>query len=72
MIPFPPFPPSLQVVQWDLAVEKDSSEGQTAEDNIKVPPQLLFIHQVSALGSLLQPRAVSTDVLRCTTTTCLP
>ena len=55
----------VQVVQWDLAVEKDFSEAQTAEDSLKVPPQLLFIHQVSALDSTLQPWAVSSGVMCC-------
>ena len=33
----------IQVVQWDLAVEKDSTtEADTPEG---IPPQLLFIHQ---------------------------
>ena len=59
----PVFASPLQVVQWDLAVEKDSSEGQAAEDSLKVPPQLLFIHQVCALSSPEQPRAVSVTVL---------
>ena len=31
----------LQVVQWDLAVERDGEEREEEE----VPPQLLFIHQ---------------------------
>ena len=38
----------VQVVQWDLAVEKDGSETVALEevspDLEKIPPQLLFIH----------------------------
>ena len=32
-----------QVVQWDLAVEKEESGGD--QTSVDVPPQLLFIHQ---------------------------
>ena len=32
-----------QVVQWDLAVEKDSTTDSDTPEGI--PPQLLFIHQ---------------------------
>ena len=35
-----PAPPYIQVVQWDLAVERDEEDGVEG-----VPPQLLFIHQ---------------------------
>ena len=47
-----------QVVQWDLAVEKDTRaeqeqeqkqqqpEGESSNTDPNVPPQLLFIHQV--------------------------
>lgn len=36
-----------QISIWDLAVEKDSTEANTAEgeEEPNVPPQLLFIHQ---------------------------
>ena len=32
---------SFQLIQWDIAVEKDD-----ITENEEVPPQLLFIHQV--------------------------
>ena len=46
-----PPPPYPQVVQWDLAVEKDTTSEQvqevgSSEQDPNVPPQLLFIHQV--------------------------
>ena len=35
-----------QVTLWDLGVEKDKEAmGQEKEEDIGVPPQLLFIHQ---------------------------
>lgn len=36
-----------QISIWDLAVEKDSTEANSAEgeEEPSVPPQLLFIHQ---------------------------
>ena len=35
------------MVQWDLAVERDNDEMQELEGVDGIPPQLLFIHQVS-------------------------
>lgn len=32
-----------QVVQWDLAVERDEGQGEAEAGGL--PPQLLFIHQ---------------------------
>ena len=39
----------FQIVQWDLAVEKDEDEpDQSVQPTLQdIPPQLLFIHQVS-------------------------
>jgi len=34
--------PRLQLIQWDIAVEKDDITGEEEE----IPPQLLFVHQV--------------------------
>ena len=35
----------LQIVLWDLSLERDA-EGGAEEDKLKdLPPQLLFIHQ---------------------------
>ena len=40
----------LQIVQWDLSVEKDDEvQGVDDEKVVDVPPQLLFIHQVMRL-----------------------
>ena len=40
----------LQIVQWDLSVERDDEvEGVDDEKVLDVPPQLLFIHQVLRL-----------------------
>ena len=37
----------LQVVQWDLSIERDDEvQGMEDEKLLDVPPQLLFIHQV--------------------------
>ena len=35
-----------QITLWDLAVEKDDTEGEEKKP-VDVPPQLLFIHMVS-------------------------
>jgi ribosome assembly protein RRB1 len=34
-----------QVVQWDLAVERDGEQSEGDGEGVEVPPQLLFIHQ---------------------------
>ena len=34
--------PWLQLIQWDIAVEKDTIN----EEEEEIPPQLLFVHQV--------------------------
>jgi len=34
-----------QIAIWDLAVERDTETEATAEEDIDIPPQLLFVHQ---------------------------
>ena len=42
----------LQVVQWDLAVERDEEEEDENGSVVEgIPPQLLFIHQVRKTNS---------------------
>ena len=53
----------LQIVQWDLSVERDDEvQGTDDEKSLDVPPQLLFIHQVMVTKYNLNCKFVLTSL----------